>query len=162
MIVEPLLKHHWPSVKTIYEEGLATGVATFETLAPSWAKWHKDHLSFARLVAILDDIVVGFAALSPVSQRKVYRGVAEVSIYIATNQRGKGVGKMLLNQLIQDSEDNNIWMLQASIFPENPASVALHESCGFRIVGKRKKIGKRLGKWYDNLLLERRSKKIGI
>ncbi|NNK40344.1 MAG: N-acetyltransferase, partial [Winogradskyella sp.] len=140
----------------------ATGVATFETLAPSWAKWHKDHLSFARLVAILDDIVVGFAALSPVSQRKVYRGVAEVSIYIATNQRGKGVGKMLLNQLIQDSEDNNIWMLQASIFPENPASVALHESCGFRIVGKRKKIGKRLGKWYDNLLLERRSKKIGI
>lgn len=162
MSIEPLKKNHWPSVKSIYEQGLQTGVATFEIESPSWQYWDKNHLPFARLVAIKNDLVIGFAALSPVSQRAVYSGVAEVSIYIASNQRGQGVGHTLLKQLIKESENNNIWMLQASVFPENTASIALHKNCGFRLVGKRERIGQRNGVWHDNLLLERRSTSQGI
>ena len=157
----PLLPDSWPQVKAIYEQGLATGMATFETTAPNWEKWNSSHLSFARLVAVEDGTVIGWAALSPVSNRCVYGGVAEVSVYIATQHRGKGVGKKLLQQLIIDSEANGIWTLQAGIFAENLASAQLHYSVGFRMVGYREKIGKLGNQWRNTLLLERRSTIIG-
>jgi L-amino acid N-acyltransferase YncA len=152
---------HWPAVEEIYLQGIATGNATFETESSGWENWSARHHGHSRMVASADDRVLGWAALSPVSTRRVYAGVAEVSIYIAEAARGKGVGRALLQTLIEESEQNGIWTLQAGIFPENPASIALHKSCGFREVGRREKIGQLKGVWRDVILLERRSSVIG-
>jgi L-amino acid N-acyltransferase YncA len=149
----------WPSVKAIYEEGIATGHATFEKNAPSRELWDTSHLRDCRLVYEEAGQVLGFAALSPVSDRCVYGGVAEVMVYVAAAARGKGVGKALLAALAEASEAKGLWTLQAGIFPENKVSVALHEKCGYRIVGVREKLGQMDGVWRDVLLLERRSGK---
>jgi phosphinothricin acetyltransferase len=160
--IKPLLPQHWEQVKAIYESGIATGKATFETTAPSWEKWNESHLTFGRLVAISNGELAGWAALSPVSNRCVYGGVAEVSIYVANEHQGKGIGKLLLQNLVSTSEANGIWTLQAGIFTDNTASVKLHESVGFRVIGYREKIGKLNNNWKDNYLLERRSKTVGV
>jgi L-amino acid N-acyltransferase YncA len=160
--IDRMLAADWPEVSAIYMEGIATRQATFETQTPSWEAWDKTHLSSARLVARQAKTVVGWAALSPVSARQVYAGVAEVSVYIAQTQRGVGLGRRLLEALIAASEDNGIWSLQAVMFPENSASVALHRSCGFRDVGRRERIARLCGVWRDTILMERRSSKIGI
>jgi L-amino acid N-acyltransferase YncA len=152
----------WERVCAIYLEGIATGHATFEAGAPSFAQWDEAHLPFARLVAESGDELVGWAALSPVSQRCVYGGVAEVSVYVAKAHRGSGVGQKLLKALIDESEQNGIWTLQAGIFPENVGSFAVHQRCGFREVGRRERIGKLNGVWRDTILLERRSSLVGI
>ena len=152
----------WGQVKEIYLEGIATGQATFETAAPSWEHWDAAHLPFARLVGRQEGKLVAWAALSPVSQRCVYGGVAEVSVYVSAASRRSGVGKKLLQALIDESERNGIWTLQAGMFPENTGSVALHQSCGFREVGRRARIGKMKGIWRDTLLLERRSTVVGV
>ena len=151
----------YPSVKEIYELGIATGNATFQTEAPGWEAWDQDHLAKARIVAIENNRVIGWAALTPVSGRCVYAGVAEVSVYIHTDARKKGVGKKLLSELVAQSEGENLWTLQAGIFPENKASLKIHEQCGFRQIGYREKIGKMNGLWRDTVLLERRSKTVG-
>lgn len=153
---------HWKAVKKIYEEGIATGNATFQLSAPNWEEWNNSHLQHSRIVAKEDNNVLGWAALTPVSGRCVYAGVAEVSVYVSDKARGKGVGKQLLQKLIEESEANNIWTLQAGIFPENIPSIKIHEACGFRIFGTRERIGKMNGVWRDNLQLERRSKTVGI
>lgn len=159
--IRPLLAGDWPSVKAIYEEGIATRQATFETEPPAWEEWDAKHLRDARLVASADGRVVGWVALSPVSNRCVYAGVAELSVYIAEAARGRGVGKALLGAAIGESEARGFWTLQTGIFPENKASLALHEKLGFRIVGRRERIGKMDGRWRDVLLLERRSRIAG-
>ena len=141
MTITALLPAHWAAVKTIYEAGLATGNASFQTSAPSWEEWDKTHMVHSRLVA-QDDVILGWAALTPVSGRCVYAGVAEVSVYIDPAYRGQGVGKALLQALITESEAGGIWTLQAGIFPENSASIRLHKSAGFRQIGIREKIGK--------------------
>jgi L-amino acid N-acyltransferase YncA len=152
----------WPAVLAIYLEGIATGHATFEQSAPEWDKWDAGHLAAARIVARSDNgDVLGWAALSPVSSRCVYAGVAEVSVYVAESARGRGVGRALLERLIDDSEANGIWTLQAGIFPENIASFSLHQSAGFRIVGNRERLGQMNGRWRDVVLLERRSEVAG-
>ena len=151
----------WKSVLRIYLEGIATGEATFETEAPSWEQWDANHLPFARLVAVADGLVSGWAALSPVSRRAVYRGVAETSVYVGEQWRGQRVGLRLLEKLIEASEAHGIWTLQAVIFPENEASIALHKRCGFRTVGVRKRIGAIEGVWRNTVLLERRSETVG-
>ena len=149
-------------MRGIYEQGLATGQATFTTEAPDWADWDSSHLPHSRLVAVADaGPVLGWAALSPVSSRSVYRGVAEVSVYVAAGARGQGVGRRLLAGLVAESEAQGIWTLQASIFPENLASVRLHEAAGFRLVGRRERISQLRGVWRDTLLLERRSPAVG-
>ena len=162
MEIKTMQPEHWPSVKKIYEEGIATGNATFQTAAPSWEEWNTAHVKNSRLVAVENKEVLGWAALTVVSSRCVYAGVGEVSVYVATTARGKGLGKKLLQALIDASEENNFWTLQAGIFPENEASIKIHEDCGFRIIGRREKIGQMNGTWRDTLLLERRSKKTGI
>jgi phosphinothricin acetyltransferase len=164
MRLQPFGPEHWPAAKAIYEAGIATGHATFATSAPSWADWDRDHLPHSRLVA-LDDAgqeVLGWAALSPVSGRCVYGGVGEVSVYVAAAAQGRGVGRRLLEALIRESEQHGMWTLQAGIFPENTASVRLHEAAGFRLVGRRERIGKLGGQWRDTLLLERRSSQVGL
>jgi L-amino acid N-acyltransferase YncA len=154
---------HYNIVKEIYEQGIAAGNATFQTEAPSWEEWNKSHLPTCRLVALDENkTVIGWAALTPVSGRCVYAGVAEVSVYIHANEQGKGVGKELMEELIRQSEKNNLWTLQAGIFPENKASLKLHERLGFRKIGYREKIGKMKNVWRDTVLLERRSKKVGV
>jgi len=160
--LQEMLPEHWEQVRNIYEEGIQTGDATFEQSAPSWDVWNSSHLEQGRIVAMAGDTVVGWAALTPVSGRCVYAGVAEVSVYVGEVARGQGLGKKLLQLLIEQSEENGFWTLQAGIFPENKASVAIHEQCGFTIVGRREKIGKMHGAWRDTLLLERRSKKVGL
>ncbi|MEO5783461.1 MAG: N-acetyltransferase family protein [Ginsengibacter sp.] len=162
VVIRSLLPKDWQSVKTIYESGIATGVATFETSAPNWEKWNSGHLLFGRFVATIENEIVGWTALSPVSSRCVYGGVAEISVYVSETHRGNGVGKQLLNNLITNSEQNGIWTLQAGIFTDNIASVKLHQSVGFRIIGHREKIGKLKYIWKDNFILERRSKIIGL
>jgi L-amino acid N-acyltransferase YncA len=162
MNIIPLLPDHWPAVKAIYEAGLATGNASFQTSAPSWEEWDAAHLKHSRLVALDGDTVLGWAALTPVSGRCVYAGVAEVSVYIDAATRGKGVGKALLQSLITESEKNGLWTLQAGIFPENIASLQLHEKAGFRMIGTREKIGQMHGIWRDTVLLERRSKTVAV
>jgi L-amino acid N-acyltransferase YncA len=152
----------WPFVRDIYREGIATGDATFETELPDWEKWDRVHRKDCRLLARESGRVIGWAALSPVSGRKVYAGVAEVSVYVAAASRGRGVGKILLKDLVRESESNEIWTLQAGIFPENAASIALHKACGFRKVGVRRKIAKSGDLWRDVMLLERRSSRVGI
>lgn len=157
-----ILPDDWDAVKQIYEEGIATGNATFQQKAPGWKDWNNDHLQHSRIVAKEEDTILGWAALTPVSGRCVYVGVAEVSVYVSDKARGKGFGKLLLQKLIEESEANNIWTLQAGIFPENIASIKIHQDCGFRIIGVRERIGQMNGKWRDTILMERRSKIIGI
>jgi phosphinothricin acetyltransferase len=157
-LIERMLPGHWERVRAIYLEGLATGDATFETETPGWKRWDADHLPCCRLVALEGVRVAGWAALSAVSARKVYAGVAEVSVYVAEEFRGAGAGRALLEALVRESEANGVWTLQAGIFPENGSSVALHKSCGFREVGRRERIGRLGGRWRDTLLLERRSR----
>jgi L-amino acid N-acyltransferase YncA len=152
----------WPDVQRIYLEGIATGNATFETEAPSWEHWDQNHHRFGRLVIVATNEVAGWAALGAVSSRRVYSGVAEVSVYVASSARGQGFGSALLGQLIELSEKNGIWTLQAGIFPENTASIELHRRFGFREVGRRERIGKLNGVWRDTLLLQRRSAVVGL
>jgi L-amino acid N-acyltransferase YncA len=168
--IVPMTADLWPAVREIYREGIATGNATFETEVPDWEKWDSSHRRDCRLVAlepfageVLTTIgkVLGWAALTQVSARKVYAGVAEVSVYVSAAARGRGVGKALLEALVQESEVNGIWTLQAGIFPENIASISLHKSCGFREVGVRHRIGKIGDVWRDVFLLERRSTTVG-
>jgi L-amino acid N-acyltransferase YncA len=147
----------WPVVAAIYAEGIATGNATFETTVPSYQAWDAAYLPEHRLVARAEGAVVGWTALLPYSRRAVYRGVAEETIYIAERARGQGIGGGLLRELIERAERAGFWTLQASILPENEASIALHERCGFRIVGIRERLGMRDEKWRDVVLLERRS-----
>lgn len=155
--IRVLVEDDWPEVRAIYLEGIATGNATFETAAPAWVAWDAAHFPAPRLVLVSQERVVGWAALSRVSTRTVYAGVGEVSVYVANDARGSGAGRALLEKLISESEAKNIWTLQASIFPENTASLRLHKSCGFREVGRRERIGKMNGAWRDTILLERRS-----
>ena len=155
--VRPMTAADWPHVSRIYKEGIETGEATFETTVPDWERFDKGHLDICRIVACESDIIAGWAALSRVSQRDVYRGVAEVSVYVAQEFRGKGIGSLLMRALVDESEQAGLWTLQASVFPENSASVRLHESCGFRIVGRRERIARQNGRWRDTFLLERRS-----
>ena len=162
LIIAPLRPGDWEQVKEIYLEGIATGHATFETAAPSWEHWDAAHLPFARLVTRQDDRLIAWAALSPVSQRCVYGGVAEVSVYVSASSRRSGVGRKLLQTLIEESEQNGIWTLQAGMFPENTGSLALHQSCGFREVGRRQRIGKMNDSWRDTIMLERRSTIVGV
>ena len=147
----------WPVVREIYLEGIRTGNATFETSAPEWEKWDAGHLPSCRWVARTGNDLLGWAALSPVSGRCVYAGVAEVSVYVAERARGQGIGLKLLTSLVEASEQADIWTLQAGIFPENVASIEMHRRCGFRIVGTREKIGCMDGRWRDVVLMERRS-----
>lgn len=160
-VIEKLLANHWPGARAVYLEGVATGHATFETEAPDWPGWDAGHLPFARLVALSGGRVAGFAALGRVSAREVYRGVAEVSVYVGGEFRGRGAGRGLLSRLVSESEAHGVWTLQASIFPENEASLRLHRACGFRQVGRRERIGRLRGLWRDTLLLERRSRLVG-
>jgi L-amino acid N-acyltransferase YncA len=160
--IDSMLPADWLAVREIYLAGIATRQSTFEMEAPSWESWDSAHLRFGRLVAREDETVVGWAALNPVSSRHVYAGVAEVSVYIAQDQRGIGLGRRLLEALIAASEANGIWTLQAVMFFENARSLALHRRCGFREVGRRERIAKLDGVWRDTVLLERRSQQIGI
>lgn len=151
----------WEQVRAIYLEGIQTGQATFETEAPDWEKWDASHLPQCRLIARASETIKGWAALSLVSSRPVYAGVAEVSVYVARDSRGSGIGRTLLQSLIACSERQGIWTLQAGILPENAQSLALHKRCGFREVGRRERIGKLNATWRDVILLERRSETIG-
>ncbi|MBD2768428.1 N-acetyltransferase family protein [Hymenobacter sp. BT664] len=162
MTIQPLTEAHWPAVRAIYEAGIATGHATFETQAPAWEAWDQGHLRHSRLVAVDDaGTVLGWAALSPVSGRCAYGGVAELSVYIAAEARGQGVGRRLLEGLIAASEAQGIWTLQAVTFEENVASIGLHTRAGFRIVGHRERIGQHRGRWRNTVLMERRSPTVG-
>ena len=150
------------AVLEIYRQGLDSGEASFETESPDWASWQTRYHPFCRLVWEQDDEVRGWAALAPVSARDCYRGVAEVSIYVATAWRGRGIGGKLMAALVEQSENQGIWSLYSSIFPENLATLQLHLRHGFRKVGIRERIAQRDGRWRDTLILERRSEKIGI
>jgi L-amino acid N-acyltransferase YncA len=160
--IENMQKEDWEQLRSIYLEGIDSGHATFETEAPSWERWNSGHISACNLVARREDRILGWAALSPVSSRCVYAGVAEVSVYVGQKYRGKQVGQALLTSLVERSEEEGIWTLQAGIFPENTASIFLHKKCGFREVGRRVRIGKMKGIWRDVILLERRSHTVGI
>jgi L-amino acid N-acyltransferase YncA len=155
--IRSLSEPDWPAVAAIYGEGVADGNATFETEVPSWEDWNAARLPSPRLVAERDGEVIGFAALTPVSARAVYRGVADVMIYVAPAAQGKGAGRALLEALVEAAEAAGIWTLQAGVFPENEASLRLHQGCGFRRVGVRERIGEHAGVWRDVVLLERRS-----
>jgi L-amino acid N-acyltransferase YncA len=158
--IQPLRPADWPPVRAIYQAGIATGDATFETAAPTWEAWDAAHLPGHRLLATDGDRVLGWAALAPVSDRCAYAGVAEDSIYVAPQAQGRGVGRALLDALVASAERAGIWTVQTGIFPENRASVRLHQACGFRVVGVRERIGRLHGRWRDVLLLERRSPRI--
>jgi len=162
VLIEEMKDESWETVRRIYNDGIATKNATFQTEAPEWEAWDQSHRKDCRLVARIDNQIAGWAALSNVSNRCVYAGVAEVSIYIDSDFRGMGVGDQLMKQLITESEKHGIWTLQAGIFPENEASIALHRKNGFRILGIREKIGKMNNIWRDTAMLERRSKVVGI
>lgn len=159
--IEAMTTSDWPDVLQIYEEGLATGTGSFETAAPSWEHWNAARLSHSRLVA-RDQTVLGWAALSPVSQRSCYAGVAEVAIYVAAAARGRGIGRALLEALVESAEAHGIWTLQGATIAENVASCAIQARCGFRVVGRRERIAKRDGVWHDTILTERRSQKVGM
>lgn len=160
LAVRTLRPADWPAVAAIYREGIVTRNATFETDVPAWAEWDRAHLAVHRLVAQRDGRVVGWAALSGVSERCVYAGVAEDSVYVAASARGQGVGRELLTQLVEGADRAGIWTIQAGVFPENAPSLALHLACGFREVGTRERIGSLDGVWRDVVLLERRSTSI--
>ena len=157
MKIRPLIESDFSSVATIYKKGIATGIATFETKVPDWESWNQKYNKCCRFVVEKNNIVVGWCALSKVSKRKVYKGVAEDTIYIDSYFQGKHWGRLLLRHLISESEREGFWTLQAAIFPQNKSSISLHISCGFRVIGVRKKIAQRDGIWYDNVLMERRS-----
>jgi phosphinothricin acetyltransferase len=157
LIVDPLTPADWEQVRAIYLEGLAGGQATFETEAPAWEEWDAAHLPVCRLAARAGGRLAGWAALSPVSRRRCYAGVAEGSVYVAADQRGRGVGKALLQALVAASEAHGIWTLQGSTFAENAASLRLQAACGFRVVGRRERIARHHGVWRDTVLTERRS-----
>ncbi|MGI9384793.1 MAG: GNAT family N-acetyltransferase [Methyloligellaceae bacterium] len=162
LVIRAMLKRDAARVLGIYQEGIDTGQATFQERAPAWPVWDRTHLSTCRLVAERAGGIVAFAALSPVSSRDVYRGLAEVSLYVAAAARGLGLGRQLLQRLIEESEQHGIWTLQAGVFPENGASATLHQSLGFRLIGARERVGRMThgpmaGRWRDVLLLERRS-----
>lgn len=152
----------WPAVANIYQEGIQTGIATFEKAVPSFEVWDKKNLTVGRLVALLQEEIMGWTTLSPVSTRYVYRGIAEVSIYIKKGHRGRKIGQQLMQQLIQDSEQHGFWTLQSSIMPENVVSIKLHDKMGFRRIGFREKVGCLDGVWKDNILFERRSRLVGV
>jgi phosphinothricin acetyltransferase len=152
----------WESVRAIYLEGITSGLATFETQAPSWEEWDAAHHPFARLVARSEGRVAGWAALSPVSRRRCYAGVAEVSVYVAGDCRGRGIGRQLLEAVIRESERQGIWTLQGATFAENEASLRLQRACGFRQVGRRERIAQLHGVWRDTVLTERRSSLVGV
>lgn len=156
-----MTKDDWSQVSEIYRQGIETGNATFETQTPAWDKWDTTHTQSCRIVATMENVVVGWAALIPVSSRKVYAGVGEVSIYISDRFKNQKIGSLLLKKLIEESEAQGFWTLQAGIFPENTASMKLHHNNGFRTVGYREKIGQMKGIWRNTMLLERRSKKVG-
>ncbi len=162
MEIRELTAIDYPAVKKIYLEGIATGQATFQIEAPEWEAWNSSHLEHSRFVAVEHGTVAGWVALSLVSSRCVYAGVAEISVYIGENYRGKGIGNALMKAVIQSSETNGIWTLHAGVFPENEASMRLHQQNGFRLVGIRERIGKMGDVWRDTALLERRSTVIGI
>jgi len=159
-VIRDLRPEDWPQVAAAFADGIRTGNATFETDVPSWDRWDAAHLEL-RLVAELDGAVAGWAALSPVSDRCCYRGVAELSVYVAAHAQGRGVGRSLLDELIVRSEAAGVWTLQAGVFPENEASMALHLACGFRAVGIRERLGELNGVWRDVVMLERRSATVG-
>lgn len=160
--INEMISSDWVEVREIFIEGIGTANATFRTEAPVWDEWDKDHLSICRFVAKQNEKVVGWVALTPISSMRAFSGVMEVSIYIASSAAGKGVGSRLLQQVIDSSEQNKIWTIQAMIFPENAASINLHKKFGFEEVGTRKQIGKLNGVWRDVVLLERRSNKVGV
>lgn len=162
MIVKNIDSSNYHDVAKIYEQGIATGLATFATNIPTWQSWHSSHLPTCRLAAYDGCEMAGWAALTAVSSRCVYAGVAEVSVYVAANCRGKGVGTFLLQQLISKSEEAGYWTLQLGIFTQNKSSILLHKKCGFREVGYREKISNKDGTWLDNIIMERRSKIVGI
>lgn len=153
----PMIASHAEVVLRIYQEGMDTGLATFQTQAPSWPEWDQSHMKDLRYVALLDGEVAGWVALSPVSSRCVYAGVAEVSVYVGQELRGHKIGLALMRHMIEASEKAGLWTLQSGIFPDNEASIALHHQCGFRTIGIREKVGQRNGVWRDTVLLERRS-----
>ena len=157
MQIRSMIPSDWPGVSDIYRDGIATGNATFQQSIPSWEEWDGAHVQSSRIVAVEGEKICGWAALTPVSGRCVYAGVGEVSVYVAASERGKGIGGELLRQLIVESEQNGFWTLQAGIFPENITSIRMHEQAGFRIVGRREKIGRLDGIWRDTILLEKRS-----
>lgn len=157
MKIRPLIASDFSSVATIYKKGIATGITTFETKVPDWESWNQKYNECCRFVVEKNNIVVGWCALNKVSKRKVYKGVAEDTIYIDSVFQGKHWGRLLLKHLISESEREGFWTLQAAIFPQNKSSISLHISCGFRVIGVREKIAQRDGIWYDNILIERRS-----
>lgn len=159
--IRPMTADDWPAVRDVYEAGIATGNATFETAAPPWDVWDAGHLRDHRWVAVDDGTVVGWTALSPVSDRCAYAGVVEHSVYVGPAAQGRGIGLALLTTLIASTEAAGIWTIQTGIFPENTASLALHERAGFRVIGRRERIGQMHGHWRDSLLLERRSPTVG-
>ena len=162
ILIRDMKASDWDAVAAIYAEGIATGFATFETTVPEYDTWDSAHLQTCRFVVGDEEKILGWAALSPVSSRCVYGGVAEVSVYVANESRGKGVGKLLMQNLITASESIGLWTLQSGIFPENVGSIELHKKVGFRYIGKRERVGKLHGKWKDNALFEKRSVIIGI
>ncbi|WP_299124406.1 GNAT family N-acetyltransferase [uncultured Winogradskyella sp.] len=162
LIFRKLKETDWESVSKIYQEGLDTGNATFETNIPDWQEWNSAHIKECRIIAEINNTIIGWAALSPVSSRCVYGGVAEVSVYVSSKFSGQKIGTQLLKRLISKSEENGIWTLQAGIFPENKGSIIIHEKLGFRKVGYREKIGQMNGIWRNTILLEKRSESVGI
>ena len=162
LMIEKFTPDLWPLVAAIYQEGIAGGDATFEVKIPTWEAWDAGHLPHSRLVAWQTGKIAGWAALSPVSKRPVYRGVAEVSVYVGAAAQGQGIGTALLGALVAASETAGIWTLQAGIFPENKASLKMHRKQGFRIIGRREKIGQQAGVWRDVILMERRSRVAGV
>ncbi len=161
MQIRPIQSSHFEAISDIYLQGILTKMATFQTTTGTWEEWDSSHLVHSRLGTFVDNQLIAWAALSQVSSRCVYGGVAEVSIYIHESYRGQGVGKALLKALINDSELHGIWTLQSGIFPENKGSIVLHEHCGFRKIGFREKIGQLDGIWRDNIIMERRSRIVG-
>ncbi|MFP5111757.1 GNAT family N-acetyltransferase [Bacillaceae bacterium C204] len=162
ILLDNMLKEDWDQVLEIYQEGISTGNATFQKEPPTWETWDSGHILECRFVARLNGKILGWAALSPVSSRCVYAGVAEVSIYVRQGSKGKGIGSLLLKTLIEKSEQNGFWTLQSGIFPENVSSLKLHSKYGFREVGRRERIGQLDGVWRDTILLERRSSVVGM
>jgi L-amino acid N-acyltransferase YncA len=160
--IDEMKPDDWYLVAEIYREGIATGNATFQKDVPSWEEWDANHIQAGRIVLRSEESILGWAALSPISGRCVYKGVAEVSVYVSSRHMGKGIGSLLLGALIEASEQHGYWTLQSGIFPENRASIKLHENHGFRIIGHREKIGMMDGAWRDTVLLERRSKSVGV
>lgn len=160
--IREMIVTDWEAAAQIYSQGIKTGFATFETQVPSYEVWDKAHMQTCRMVAVDIDAVIGWVALSPVSSRCVYGGVAEVSVYVGKDARGRGVGRLLMEALISQSEEQGLWSLQSGIFPDNIGSIRLHEKMGFRYIGKRERIGALHGVWKDNLLYERRSKLVGF